>query len=65
VRLFAVPLARFADLYFRQRGYRGGRYGLATALLSLVYWLVAELKLWERTLERDSLPADAAAEPPA
>jgi glycosyltransferase involved in cell wall biosynthesis len=62
-RLFAVPVARFADLYIRRRGYRGGRYGLAVALMSLCYWLLAELKLWERGLSADSLPADAVREP--
>jgi len=51
VRLFAVPGARFAELYIAKRGYRSGRYGLAVALMSLVYWLMAELKLWERTLK--------------
>jgi glycosyltransferase involved in cell wall biosynthesis len=64
-RLFAIPWARFLDQYIRQRGYRGGRYGLALALLSWVYWLVAELKLWERTLSTQSLPPGSVAEPPA
>lgn len=52
VKLFAVPGARFAELYIAKRGYRSGRYGLAVALMSLVYWLMAELKLWERTLRK-------------
>jgi glycosyltransferase involved in cell wall biosynthesis len=63
LRLFGVPVARFADIYVRHRGYRGGRYGLAVALMSLCYWLLAELKLWERALSADSLPADAVREP--
>jgi glycosyltransferase involved in cell wall biosynthesis len=56
-RLFAVPLLRFGDLYIRRRGYRGGRYGLTVALLSFCYWVLAELKLWERTLDPAGLPA--------
>jgi glycosyltransferase involved in cell wall biosynthesis len=49
-RLFAVPTARFAQDYIAKRGYRGGRYGLAVALMSFCYWLIAELKVWERGL---------------
>jgi glycosyltransferase involved in cell wall biosynthesis len=56
-RLFLLPLARFLDQYVRHRGYRGGRYGLSLALMSWVYWLTAEIKLWERGLSRESLPA--------
>ena len=56
VRVFATPLARFADLYVRRRGYRGGRYGLAVSLMSLCYWLIAELKLWERGLAGARMP---------
>jgi glycosyltransferase involved in cell wall biosynthesis len=49
-RLFGVPLARFSQDYFHKRGYKGGRYGLAVALMSFCYWLMAELKLWEKGL---------------
>lgn len=55
-RLVALPPARFADLYIRRRGYRGGRYGLTVAALSFCYWLLAELKLWEATLRPSDLP---------
>jgi glycosyltransferase involved in cell wall biosynthesis len=48
-RLLAVPSARFAEQYLARGGFRSGRYGLALALLSLVYWLLAHLKLWERS----------------
>jgi len=41
-RLLAVPALRFGELYIRRRGYRGGRYGLAVALMSFCYWLLAE-----------------------
>jgi glycosyltransferase involved in cell wall biosynthesis len=47
-RLFGVPVWHFALHYFRQRGWRGGRYGLAVALLAFAYRLIGELKLWER-----------------
>ena len=63
LRLFGIPSARFLEVYVRQRGYRGGRYGLALALLSWVYWLVAELKLWERGLSPESVPASSVALP--
>jgi glycosyltransferase involved in cell wall biosynthesis len=63
LRLIGVPLARFAELYIVRRGYRGGRYGLAVGLLSLCYWLVAELKLWELRLEGGGLPDSAVREP--
>jgi glycosyltransferase involved in cell wall biosynthesis len=63
VRLLTVPPMRFAELYIARRGYRSGRYGLVVALLSLCYWLLAELKLWERRIEQRSLPADAVREP--
>jgi hypothetical protein len=47
-RLFFTPLARFSELYVVRRGFLSGRYGLTIALLSLCYWILAELKLWER-----------------
>jgi glycosyltransferase involved in cell wall biosynthesis len=50
LRLLAVPAARFAEGYISKRGYRGGRYGLAAALMAFCYWLIAELKVWERGL---------------
>ena len=67
-RLVGVPAARFVDLYVRRRGYRGGRYGLAVALMSWCYWLIAELKLWERGLgerrmPRGSVPSAGSAPP--
>lgn len=62
-RLFAVPLLRCGDLFVRRRGYRGGRYGLAVALTSFCYWLLAELKLWERTLDAERLPRGSVREP--
>jgi glycosyltransferase involved in cell wall biosynthesis len=49
-RLVAVPLGRFAELYIARRGFRSGRYGLAVALMSMCYWILAELKVWERQL---------------
>jgi glycosyltransferase involved in cell wall biosynthesis len=60
-QLVAVPIARFAQDYVVKRGYRGGRYGLTVALLSLCYWLLAELKVWQRQLAtkrptRDAIP---------
>jgi hypothetical protein len=60
--LAGVPLYRFAAEYFGRRGYRAGRYGLALALLSAIYWLLAELKLWERELSAEHLPSGALAE---
>lgn len=65
MRLLGTPLLRCAELYFVRRGYRSGRYGLAVALLALSYWLIAELKLWERQLAPGALPADATPEPPS
>jgi (heptosyl)LPS beta-1,4-glucosyltransferase len=62
-RLAALPVARFAQDYIYKRGYRGGRYGLALALLSMCYWLLAELKVWERQLASERPTADAVAEP--
>jgi glycosyltransferase involved in cell wall biosynthesis len=62
-RLLCTPLLRFAEQYVWRRGYRSGRYGLAIALLSSCYWLLAELKLWERRLTSGSLPSDAVPEP--
>ena len=56
-------MARFAELFFYKRGYRGGRYGLTVGLLSLCYWLLAELKLWELTLAPESLPRTSVREP--
>ncbi len=56
LRLFGIPSARFTEEYILHRGYRGGRYGLALALLSWVYWLVAEIKLWERGLSAETVP---------
>jgi glycosyltransferase involved in cell wall biosynthesis len=47
-RLFTVPVWHFAFYYIRQRGWRGGRYGLAIALLAGIYRLLGELKLWEK-----------------
>lgn len=61
-RLLGMPLLRFVDMYIVRRGYRGGRYGLAVALFAFCYWLIAEIKLWERSLTRDSMPADAVPE---
>jgi glycosyltransferase involved in cell wall biosynthesis len=58
-RLIAVPIARFAQDYVVKRGYRGGRYGLTVALMSLCYWLVAELKVWERQLATEQPTRDA------
>jgi hypothetical protein len=63
LRLSGIPAARFLESYILRRGYRGGRYGLVLALLSWVYWLVAEIKLWERTLSAETLPADSVALP--
>lgn len=47
-RLVGLPSARFLELYVARRGFLSGRYGLTIALLSFCYWLLAELKLWER-----------------
>lgn len=58
-RLFGVPLARFGQDYFQKRGYRGGRYGLSVALMSLCYWLMAEMKLWEKKLAETPPTRDA------
>ncbi|HEX3691717.1 MAG TPA: glycosyltransferase family 2 protein [Solirubrobacteraceae bacterium] len=62
LRLLGVPLARFAELYVVRRGYRGRRYGLAVALMSLCYWLMAELKLWELRLDSNGMPDGAVRE---
>lgn len=62
-RLLGMPLLRSVELYIGRRGVRSGRYGLAVALLSFCYWLIAELKLWERRLTPGSLPTDAVPEP--
>jgi Glycosyl transferase family 2 len=58
-RLIAVPLARFIQSFAVARGYRGRRYGLAMALMSACYWLVAELKVWERQLATEQPTHDA------
>jgi glycosyltransferase involved in cell wall biosynthesis len=63
MRLFAVPLARFSQDYIQKRGYRGGRYGLAVALMSFCYWLIAELKVWEKGLAERSPSSDAVRQP--
>jgi glycosyltransferase involved in cell wall biosynthesis len=63
-RLIAVPLARFAQDYIVKRGYRGGRYGLTVALLSWCYWLLAELKAWEREWASEQPTRDSVREPP-
>jgi glycosyltransferase involved in cell wall biosynthesis len=59
IRLFAVPAARFFDAYIAKRGYRSGRYGLSLALMSFCYWMLAELKLWERGLADDAPTRDS------
>jgi len=64
-RLLGVPTARFAQDYIAKRGYRGGRYGLAVALMSFCYWLLAELKLWERKLAQEPPTRDAVRQAPA
>jgi glycosyltransferase involved in cell wall biosynthesis len=61
-RLFAIPLARFAENYLFKRGFRSGRYGLTVALMSLCYWLLAELKVWERELAHEPPARDAVPE---
>jgi len=58
-RLVGVPIARFAQDYVVKRGYRGGRYGLAVAIMSMCYWLLAELKVWESQLAAEAPTADA------
>ncbi len=63
-QLIAVPIARFAQDYVVKRGYRGRRYGLAVALMSMCYWLLAELKVWERQLAMERPTRDAIPEPP-
>lgn len=55
-RLFFTPVARFLELYVARRGFLSGRYGLTIALLSLCYWLLAELKLWERAQQPEAAP---------
>lgn len=65
LKLLGTPTLRFADQYVRHRGYRGGRYGLAVGLMSFCYWLLAELKLWERGLESGGLPEGSVASPAA
>ena len=51
-RLVVVPGWHFVFYYFRQGGWRGGRYGLAVALLGAIYRLLGELKLWEKQVLR-------------
>lgn len=63
VDVLAMPLGRFAELYLARRGFRGGRYGLAVALMSLCYWLLAALKAWERRLREHPPSRDAVREP--
>lgn len=63
VHLIAMPLGRFAELYVARRGFRGGRYGLAVALMSMCYWLLAALKAWERRLREHPPSRDAVPEP--
>lgn len=58
-RLLGIPLARFVQDYFVKRGYRGGRYGLAVALMSFCYWLLAALKVWESGLADEAPSEDA------
>ena len=55
-RLLGVPVLRFGETYFRNGGYRGRRYGLVVGLMAFCYWLIAELKLWQRTFDRRDLP---------
>lgn len=62
LRLLAVPVARFFESFVVNRGYRSRRYGLILALQTLCYFILAELKVWERTLDAGSLPRDAVAE---
>jgi (heptosyl)LPS beta-1,4-glucosyltransferase len=62
-RLVGIPFARFVEEYVVRRGYRGGRYGLAVALMAWCYWLLAELKAWERHLATEPPTRDAVAEP--
>lgn len=63
LRLVGVPVARFLESYVRRRGYRAGRYGLVLALLTFWSFLLVELKLWERRLRPDQLPAGSIREP--
>ena len=42
-----APLLRFLQMYGLQRGFRDGRHGLYLSLLSGVYVLVKQIKLWE------------------
>ncbi len=61
-RLLVVPAARFAQDYIAKRGFRGGRYGLAVALMTQCYWVLAELKIWERQLHGQAPSRDAVRE---
>ena len=61
-RLMAIPIARFVEVYIVKRGYRGRRYGLTIALMAMCYWLIAELKVWERRLATEQPTPDALAE---
>lgn len=58
-RLIGIPFARFMQDFIVKRGYRGGRYGLAVALMSFCYWLLAELKVWESGLAHEAPSEDA------
>jgi glycosyltransferase involved in cell wall biosynthesis len=63
-RLFAIPTARFAENYIFKRGFLSGRYGFAAAVMSLFYWVLTELKIWERQLAIERPARDAVAETP-
>jgi glycosyltransferase involved in cell wall biosynthesis len=46
--LLVLPVRGFASPYIRGGGWRSGRYGLTIALLTALYRVVTELKLWEK-----------------
>ena len=52
-----APLLRFLQMYVLQRGFLDGRHGLYLSLLSAVYVLVKQVKLWEL---RGAVPGVAA-----
>jgi hypothetical protein len=55
-----APFLRFLQMFVIQRGYRDGRYGLYLSLLSSVYVLVRQIKLWElRRSTRAAEPTSA------
>lgn len=62
-RQFVLPLARFLDEYVRRGGYKAGRYGLSSALMSLCYWTIAEMKAWEKRLAENAPTRDSVREP--